>query len=59
MKDTKGTRALRTPYWDIDANFVKQSVADDLVNERNFSKKIRAGRAHRKVCCQGNSDRNP
>jgi len=40
MKDTKGTRALRTPYFDIDANFVKQSVADDLVNKGIFQKRL-------------------
>ena len=58
MKDTKGTRALRTPYWDIDANFVKESVADDLVTKGYLSKKIRTIRKKRKVRCQGNRNRN-
>ena len=31
IKETKGTKALRTPYFDIDANFVKDSVADGLI----------------------------
>ena len=40
IKETKGTRALRTPYFDIDANFVKQSVADDLVTKGIFQKRL-------------------
>jgi len=46
--ETAGTRALRTPYWDIDANFVKQSVGDDLIKKGIFRKKleqsVRAGK---------------
>ncbi len=40
IKETKGTRALRTPYFEVDANFVKQSVADDLVNKGIFQKRL-------------------
>jgi len=40
VKETAGTRALRTPYFDIDANFVKDSVADDLVTEGIFQKRL-------------------
>ena len=46
--ETAGTRALRTPYWDIDANFVKQSVGDDLIKKGSFQKRleqsVRAGK---------------
>ena len=46
--ETAGTRALRTPYWDIDANFVKQSVGDDLIKKGIFQKRleqsVRAGK---------------
>ena len=40
IKETEGTRALRTPYVDIDANFVKNSVADDLVKNGIFEKRL-------------------
>jgi len=40
LKETEGTRALRTPYFDIDANFVKDSVADDLVKKGIFQKRL-------------------
>ena len=40
IKETKGTKALRTPYFDIDANFVKDSVADDLVTKGIFQKRL-------------------
>ncbi len=33
MKDNKGTRALRTPYFYIDSKFFKQNVADELANK--------------------------
>jgi hypothetical protein len=48
VKESKDTRALRTPYFDIDANFVKDSVADDLVTNGIFQKRleqsVRAGK---------------
>ena len=40
IKETKGVKALRTPYFDIDANFVKNSVADDLVKKGVFEKRL-------------------
>jgi len=40
IKETQGTKALRTPYFDIDTNFVKNSVADDLAKKDIFRKRL-------------------
>ena len=40
VKESKDIKALRTPYFDIDANYVKDSVADDLINEGQFQKRL-------------------
>ena len=40
IKDTEATRALRTPYFPIDINFVKNSVADEFAKTPMFTKRL-------------------
>ena len=40
VKDAESTTALRTPYFKIPTNFVKESVADDLAKGEIFTKRL-------------------
>ena len=40
LKDTEATRAIRTPYFKVPTNFVKDSVADDIAKNDIFTKRL-------------------
>ena len=44
LKDSEAMKAIRTPYFKVPTNFVKESVADDLAKHDIFTKRLEQAR---------------